>query len=55
MGSDLGQILSAKGPEGVKPERGGGEGGGGEIRSESGVRTAKLNDLKLYTCLGFKL
>ena len=51
LGSTLGQLLSAKGPEGVKPEGGRGK----EIRTESGFRTAKFNDLRFYTCLGFKL
>ncbi len=48
MGSDLGQILSAKGPDGV---RGGVE--TEKIRTESGFRISKLNDLRFYTCLGF--
>ena len=54
LGSDLGQILSAKGPDGVRGAVGG-ELGGSEIRAESGLHTAKLNDLRFYICLGFKL
>ena len=50
LGSDLGQILSAKGPDGV---RGGVE--TEKIRTESGLRTAKLNDLSFYMFTGFKL
>ena len=54
FGKQFGADTLGKGPRGSKT-RVGGRWEAGEIRTESGLHTAKLNDLRFYTCLGFKL